>query len=194
MNPLPIQKPAKHDAETVSGMIVSLLFWLSLLVAVALFGAVSLSPRILQQSRLSHEFETNQVQLIQIEQQNEQLQKVLQAIKQDKEFAAEMTRIEFDAVRKDEEVISVDSRLRLSPAAMVAPPTPIHPRVWYEPFLIPLSEDDEIRRNLLLTSATLIIVSFTWLQPGSARRLARPVGACHSVWSAIRSRYIQPVD
>lgn len=172
-------------------MVVSLLFWVSLLVATLLFAAVSLSPKLLERSRLRDDYDTTQFHLVQVEQQNEQLQRVVDAIRQDQEFAAEMTRIEFDAVRHDEEIIPVDSDLRLAPRDLASVRTPaVIPRIWYRPLLVPFVENDSLRRSLLGTAAVLVIVSFTWFQPVASRQLARPVGACQSVWRAIRARYV----
>ena len=53
------------------------------------------------------------------------------------------------------------------------------------------AENDSLRRNLLGTAAALVVISFTWLQPATARRLDRPVGACQSMCRALRNRYVR---
>jgi len=181
---------AQPAPETLTGFVISLLFWLSLLVATVMFAAVGLSPKLIDQARLREEYEANQFRLVQLEQQNEQLQRVVDAIRRDKEFAAEMTRIEFDAVRQGEEIIPVDSGLRLSPrdAAVTRAPA-VMPQAWYRPWLMPFAENDELRMSLLGSAAALIVISFTWFQPVTARQLARPVGACRSMWQAACIRY-----
>ncbi len=185
-------KVAPLAPETVSGMAISLLFWFSLMMAAVLFAAVVLSPKLVELARLRDEFNSNQLRLVQIEQQNEQLQRVVNAIRQDKDFAAEMTRVEFDAVLRDEEIIPVDSGLRLSPRDLAIPHSPAAiPRVWYRPLLIPFAEQDSLRMSLLGTAAALVVISFTWFQPATARQLAQPVGACRSVWRILRSRYFE---
>lgn len=183
---------ATPGPETISGMVVSLLFWTSLLSAAVLFAAVSLSPKILEMMRLQDEYDGSQFRLVQVEQQNEQLQRVVDAIRNDRDFAAEMTRIEFDAVRGDEEIIPVDSELRLSPRDLTTMRTPaLIPRAWYRPLLVPFADNDSLRWSLLGTAAVLVLVSFTWMQPATARRLVRPVGACQSLFRTIRARYVR---
>jgi hypothetical protein len=178
--------------ETVSGMVTSLLFWFSLLAAAFLFALVGLSPKLLEQARLRDEHAAIQLRLVQLEQQNEQLQGVVDAIRQDKDFAAELTRIEFDAIGRDEEIIPVDAHLRLAPRNLELPRTPAQiPRAWYRPLLIPFVENDALRSRLLIVAAVLVVISFTWLQPSSARKLDQPVGTCWSVWQSIRARYIR---
>lgn len=178
--------------ETLSGMVISLLFWLSVLMAASLFAAVGLSPKLIEQLRLRDEFTANQFRLVQVEQQNEQLEQVVNAIRQDKDFAAEMTRIEFDAVRRDEEIIPVESELRLSPRDIGVPHVPaVMPRAWYRPLLVPFAENDSLRRNLLAAAAALVVVSFTWFQPTvSARSSVTAEPTRRSIWSALRDRYV----
>lgn len=180
---------APRNPETVSGFLLSLLFWLCLLAAAMLFASVTLAPKVLEQARLKNEFDAGQHRLVQIEQQNEQLERVVGAIREDPEFAAEMTRIEFDAVRPDEEIIPVEPSLKLGPQlAMPRPVVPV-PATWYQPYLTPLATDVVLRQRLLIGAALLVIVSFTWFQPVSAKRLHRPVGACLVFWAAVKRRY-----
>ena len=178
--------------ETVGGLMVSLLFWLSLLVATTMFAAVGLSPKILERMRLEEQFDGSQFRLVQMEQQNDQLNRVLEAIRKDKDFAAEMTRIEFDAMRQDEEIIPVDAGLRLSPRDLATPRTPaVIAHAWYRPMLVPFAENDLLRRNLLTASAVLIVVSFTWFQPARASQAEQPAGNRRSLWRGLKDRYVR---
>jgi cell division protein FtsB len=173
-------------------MVVSLLFWLSLLAATAMFAAVGLSPKILERMRLEAQFDASQFRLVQMEQQNEQLERVLEAIRKDKDFAAEMTRIEFDAMRQDEEIIPVESGLRLSPRDLSTPKTPaVMAQAWYRPVLVPFAENDLLRRNLLTASAVLVVIAFTWLQPARATQEKSQVASRESLWRQLRNRYVR---
>lgn len=181
-----------HPPETVSGLVVSLLFWLSLVVATLMFAAVGLSPKVLERLRLTEQYQANQLRLVQTELQNDQLERVLDAIKRDKEFAAEMTRIEFDAMRQDEEIIPVDPALRLSPRDLTTPHSPaVIPAAWYRPLLVPFAENDLLRRNLLIAAAITVVVSFTWLQPTRSRQATPPAPSQPSLWSGLRARYVR---
>jgi hypothetical protein len=178
--------------ETVSGLVVSLLFWLSLVAATLMFAAVGLSPKVLERLRLTEQYEASQLRLVQTELQNDQLERVLDAIRRDKEFAAEMTRIEFDAMRKDEEIIPVDPALRLSPRELAATrSSAVIPAAWYRPLLVPFAENDLLRRNLLIAAAITVVVSFTWLQPNRSRQASAPTRSVPSLWSGLRARYVR---
>lgn len=182
-----------RGTETVSGLIVSLLFWCCLLLAASLFASVALSPKLAETLRLRDLYATNQLKLVAIERQNEQLQRVVEAIQNDQDFATEMTRIEFDAVRADEEIIPVAADLKLETRGLeTLRPQPVAPRAWHRPWLTMLTENDSLRSGLLGAAAVLVIVSFTWFQPASAARIAQQVRFGRTAWQALRNRYVQP--
>jgi hypothetical protein len=174
--------------ETVSGLIVSLLFWFYLLLAASLFASVALAPKLVETLRLRDLYTSNQLKLVAVERQNEQLQRVVEAIQNDQDFAAELTRIEFDAVRSDEEIIPVAADLKLETRGIETPQAhPVLPAAWYRPWLALLTENDSLRATLLSAAAVLVVVSFTWFQPASADRL-RKHGGC-TVWQTLKDRY-----
>ncbi|MBC8113385.1 MAG: hypothetical protein H7062_03340 [Candidatus Saccharimonas sp.] len=186
----PVASGGNSPTETVSGLIVSLLFWFCLLLAASLFAAVALAPKLAETLRLRDLYTTNQLKLVSVERQNEQLQSVVDAIQNDKDFATEMTRIEFDAVRSDEEIIPVAADLKLETRGIQTPRAqPVIPRAWYQPWLTLLTENDSLRSMLLGAAAVLVVVSFTWFQPASADRLQKHVNLGRTAWQALRDRY-----
>ena len=190
----PVTSGGNSEHETVSGLMVSLLFWFSLLLAAGLFTGVALAPKLAETLRLQDLYSVNQRKLVSVERQNEQLQWVVEAIQTDKEFAAEMTRIEFDAVRSDEEIIPVATDLKLEPRGIETPRAqPVMPRAWSRPWLTLLTEHDSLRSGLLGAAAVLVIVSFTWFQPASADRIAKQVRFGRTAWQSLRNRYVQPL-
>lgn len=190
----PVTTGGNSAHETVSGLIVSLLFWFSLLMAASLFTCVALAPKLVETLRLRDLYTVNQLKLVSVERQNEQLQRVVEAIQHDTDFAAEMTRIEFDAVRSDEEIIPVAADLKLETRGIETPRVqPVMPRAWYRPWLTLLTENDSLRSSLLGVAAVLVVVSFTWFQPASADRIAKQVKFGRTAWQALRNRYAQPL-
>ena len=180
--------------ETVSGMAISLAFWLCLLVAAILFAAVSLAPKYAIYLQLRSQFDANQMRLVANEQQAEQLQRVIDAIRNDKDFAAELTRIEFDAVRPDEEVIPVELALKLDARAVDKPiKSSEAAHVWYEPIVKYLASERPLRTGILATTALLVIVAFSMLQPAGATQVASGVRGCSFVWQTFRNRYTSRV-
>ena len=179
--------------ETVSGMVVSLVFWSCLLLAASLFASVALATKLAESLRLRDLYAVNQIELVAMERQNEQLQQVVQAIQHDPDFATELTRIEFDAVRPDEEIIPVTASLKLETRGAEVPHVqPVLPLAWYRPWIALLADNGPLRAKLLSAAALLVVISFTWLQPASAERFERTAKPVVTAWQALRSRYVRP--
>lgn len=190
----PTTKPAVPDApaETLSGLVISLAFWCCLLLAAGLFGVVALSPKFLTYLQLRNQFDANQQRLVALDKQAGKLQRVIDAIHHDKEFAAELARIEFDAVRPGEEVLPVESTLELDhrDLAESSADSGAGKKIFYEPFVQMLATDEYLRLTLLAASALVIVFAFTSLQP-SAVDGSRPVRESNSLWRSLRNRYIR---
>ncbi len=178
--------------DTISGMAISLAFWLCLLLSAALFGLVALSPKLFVYLQLRSQFDSNQSRLVHLELQADQLQRVIHAIKNDKDFASELTRIEFDAVRPGEEVIPVESTLKLDARAVSAQvPVPTSVHVWYEPGVEFLASNGAVRGTLLTGAALLVVISFSMLQPAGVEQVSSGVRGCQFLWRSLRDRYVR---
>ena len=174
-------------------MAVSLVFWSCLLLAASLFASVGLATKLAESLRLRDLYAVNQIELVAMERQNEQLRQVVRAIQDDPDFATELTRIEFDAVRPDEEIIPVTASLKLETRGVEMPRTqPALPRAWYRPWIAVLAENGPLRAKLLGAAALLVVISFTWLQPASAERFERQAKPAVTAWQTLRSRYVRP--
>ena len=173
-------------------MAISLGFWFCLLISAALFAVVALSPKLLSYLHLRNQYDTNQVHLVALERQAGQLQRVIDAIRGDKDFASELTRIELDAVRPDEEVIPVDVALKLDARPAESPATiPETTLPWYEPIVKYLAGDSKFRISLLGAAAALVVISFTMLQPAGAEQVSSGVRGCNSMWRSFCNRYVR---
>ncbi|WP_166824516.1 hypothetical protein [Thalassoroseus pseudoceratinae] len=144
---------------------VSILFWLAIVLAVTLYGAVALSPKLLKWRQLKVEKYNNQVKLVTLEWQVKYLKRVVRAFEHDPNFAAEQARIDFDASQPGEERIPVDPSLTLDSRTS----KPIFPKAdarlpWYADTLDMLSTHDGLRRACLISAALITVVSFTFLQ------------------------------
>ena len=180
----------EQSPDTISGLVISLLFWLCMIVSGVLFGVVSLSPKLLVYLQLRSQFDMNQRKLVALENQADQLQRVIDAMQHDKEFAAELTRIEFDAARPDEEVIPVDFPLKREARAVETPlPEIMTEHVWYEPVVKHLASDSKLRTSLLGAAAMLVVASFTLLQPAGLSPAPKGTHQSRSTWQNLRNRY-----
>lgn len=151
--------------EPQHAWIVSLASWLLLFAAAGLYAAVSLSPRFLEYLRFKNEYYVNQVRLVGMERQIGYLNRVADALENDPEFAAELARIDFDALGPGEEHISVSPDLTLDARRPDDPPlTPATSLPWYAGPITVFAENPRVRTTSLITAVILIVVAFTFLQ------------------------------
>ncbi len=177
-------------AEPSRTWIVSGLFWLALLTAGLLYGAVALSPRLAIQIELRQRYREGQIQLVQMEQQIAHLERVSQAIAQDTHFKEQLARVDFDAIRPGEEVLAVDPSTAVDARLAIERPTLARPsRPWYGPLVTLVAESPRLRRGLLLGSATLILFSFGFLHPSQADRLLSAARTAQKATGQVLDRY-----
>jgi cell division protein FtsB len=162
---------------------VSFLFWTCLLTAAALYGGVSLAPKLVVWQEWDWQYRANQLELVTLESRSTQLEQVVAALKDDPQFAAELVRQEFDAQAPGEEVIPVSRGLSFHPHAAeeIPPPMATPPRPW-DPYVTALATQQPLRRALLGIAATLVILGFTFLHDHRSPR-------GRSLWQALRDRY-----
>ena len=176
--------------SVLGGVLVLLLFWLALLVAAALYGAVVLAPKLVSTQSLSRHVQQQQLRLLALERKTEQLEQVVNALDHDPEFAAEIARLELSIQRPGEEVLPVEAGLQLSPMSADLPELPGTPEVerWGQPVLGRIAADSQLRQILLGVAAGLVIFAFTFLQERSPED-ASATGSPLTRWQRLTVRY-----
>lgn len=172
------------------GVLISLCFWLTLLVATALYGAVVLAPKLVSTRSLSRHVEQQQLNLLALERKTEQLEQVVIALDQDPEFASEIARLELSIQRPGEEVLPVETGLQLAPMSPALPELPATPAAesWGQPALLRIAADDQLRQMLLGVAAGLVILAFTFLQERSPEDDSGPSSPL-TRWQRLTTRY-----
>ena len=157
--------------------VISLAFWLCLLLAASCFAAVSLAPKLLDVVTADSEYRQNQSRLVGLEQRVSYLEKVRDALKNDPAFAAELARIDFDVVRPDDERIAVDPAMSLGAAPSRSSSINLgQPRLVYVPLLELLAEDQAVRSALLVFAAFVTLAAFTYLHEPRPSQWQQPAG------------------
>jgi len=164
--PLPAETAAKEPRQ---GWLASLLFWLCLFTAAALYGTVTLSPKLLAFLVLDREYRINQWRLVSQERQVAHLQRVIEAQTNDPAFMREQARSDIDVANSDEQRIPVDSHLRLNietgnsalPAAHTELP-------HYAVLLEFVARSHRVGNALLSAAAILVLYAFARLYVRSA--------------------------
>src|SRR5262245_43263996 len=155
-----------------------------------MYAAVALSPEPLAWTTLREEHYANQVRLVELEKQVKYLGRVVDALEDDPEFAAQLARVDFDAARPGDERITVDPSLSLDARDESRPRTSVDRTPWYVPFLRQFSDRPELRRALLTIAAVLSIFSFAFLQEGLPEPVFRRAAAAGPGWlERLRKRY-----
>ncbi len=165
--------------------ISSLLFWSQLLLAVALYAAVSLAPKLLVYVDLQNDFVKTQSQLVYLEQQVDELKKVVETLERDPRMIQELARIDLDAARPGEERIALSPDLKVqSRITQQRVHAPEVTRAWYMPLLTTFAQNHQLRTSCLCVAAALVLISFTFFQPSD---LGAEGG--HSTLGALAMRY-----
>jgi cell division protein FtsB len=185
---------AAQPDHTRSGGFVSLLFWLCLGVAIGLYAACALAPRIVVWAGLQAQSARNQAELVNLERQAQQLARVTHALERDPSFAAEVARVELDAARPGGTQIPLPPSLGFDPrAARTAEVVAEPPERWYFPAARLVSADRVLRWKLLGIAAGLLLFAFVFLQ-GDLSRLASVGATSRRLLRAAFGRYLRDLS
>eukprot|EP00913_Durusdinium_trenchii_P028432 g26660.t1 len=132
------------------------------------------------------------VELVKLETRVNYLKRVAEVMENDPQFAKELARTEFGATQAGDERIPVERELTLAAeeSPQVAEPDLTPP--IYEPALRVLSDNDFIRRWMLIAAASMVLFAFTFLHPSQApnvQRAAAGVGQVTGGVGRMFSRY-----
>lgn len=169
--------PADVNAPTAwIGGLTSMLFWLVLLTAAAVYSAVALAPKILHWQNWQEVYVRQRYELVDREQQLAALERMVNALDEDPKFIADLARLEMDAPEPGMDSVPVEPELQHDPrqlraaksaGLMATPPPP------WQPWLLVLATQPALRTGLLAAAAILVVAAFTFLHDGSETARAR---------------------
>lgn len=182
-----VHQPSSQSVRTSSDissvqLVVSLLFWTLLLLAAVLYGAVSLSPKLLTWSDLRGDYLKTQTQLVGLEQRVAELRHITQALENDPRILQELARVDLDAAGADEERIQLPAELTLQSRVNADTNVPVVTRAWYLPIVRAFVENQRLRQTSLISAAALVLIAFVFLHPSQAPQL-------QSGWQSVRDFY-----
>ena len=149
-------------------LLPALAFWFCLAFSAAILAIVFLSPRLRTYRDLKRQYDGLDRDLIASEGDVDYLHRVVDALKHDPEFAAELARADF-SVSGSEQRFAVAPALRLGsirkPLETVIVDTgrPIPQNVLDTPLLDSFSDNRSVRTSLLGAASLLVLVAFTLL-------------------------------
>jgi cell division protein FtsB len=155
--------PRESPRGAVLGGISSLLFWLCLFAAAALYAGVALSPKLIAHAALRETSDANQRRLVSLERHVEQLRRVIAAQKDDPAFLREQARSDFDITKPGEQRIPVEPHLTLQIGAGLDTAAPQAAPPAYMPIAQIIAGSRSIADCLLAAAAVLVVGAFTLL-------------------------------
>lgn len=166
--PVPASDPLSNPTASGGGWVVSVAFWLFLIVAAGLYSAAALAAPMLETLELESQQRAQHQRLIAMEHQNQQLQKTIHALKTDPRVAEELARQDFHALRAESPIerLPVDGTLAHAPAGkspelfLASPALP-----WYAPLLKLAGKNQSINTSLLICAGSLVLYAFGFLRP-----------------------------
>ena len=155
----------------------SLAFWLCLFITAGLYGLVALSPKLSVWLDLRNDFYTNQVRLVELEQQVDYLDRVATALEDDPDFALELARVDLDAKRPDDELIPLDPELAGLDGPLAASSDNSQLRPWYTDIINAFAGNKYLRATTLGLTAVVVVLAFTFLHDAHEKRMAAYLSA-----------------
>ncbi len=165
-------RPSHPEAVEGFRPLASLAFWCCLGLSIAILATVFLAPRLRTYRDLKRQYDGLERELIAAEGRVDYLQKVVDALQHDSQFAAELARADFGPsgpVAGKEERIAVPPALNLKSEPMSTGATtaeagrPFSQSVLDTPLLATFSDDRLVRASLLGAASFLVLVAFTLL-------------------------------
>ncbi len=173
-----------QNAHGSASWVVSLLFWLSLMVAAVLYAAVALSPKLAEWIRVREQFSQNAVRLVRLEENVDYLERVATALESDPEFARRLAQASMPGVSSRLEIVPVTRELLFGgvsdrKSAADAEESQPSPRIQvvrpaFAEAVFHLASHERHRRWLLFAAAAITLFGFTFLndsESGSLRSL-----------------------
>jgi hypothetical protein len=174
-------------------LLPSLAFWFCLACSAAILAIVFLSPRLRTYRDLRRQYDGLERELVAAEGNVDDLNRVVDALKHDPDFAAELARADF-SVGGSEERIAVAPPLRLNgmpkrTETVMSDARPFPQSALDTPLLDSLADNRSVRSSLLGAASLLVLVAFTLLcesRPGREPRESSHWGELCRRWLADR--------
>lgn len=155
---------ASRPVSPASGLVLSCGFWACVAAAGVLFGSVALAPRAVERSRLERSFADRQSELLTLQANVANLERVAAALRQ--QPAAGGT-----ATTNPGSALAVDASLRFDPRAPSIEPIDVtYEEPWYLPILTGLCDSPERRLRWSLLAAGLLTFGFVFLHEHAGSR------------------------
>jgi hypothetical protein len=153
--------------QTVGSALMSVAFWLVLLVSAMMYAAVSLSPKLADWICVRQQYASNAFRLKQLEDEADYLERVAAALRSDPEFARRLVRASQMPPENSKFVpVSQDLIFGGIPVPDQEPPQVIRPAI--ASLVFHLAGHQQHRTWLIICAAALTLLAFTLLNDAGA--------------------------
>jgi|GEM_PF-4806186 len=182
-----------RETQTISKfqILVSLSFWLTILVSCSLFGMVYLAPKVMAHEKLSEDYFRGQLRLIEKQNRVKHFRDVANALQTDSHFREEMQRVELGMTEPNSESFPVEANLSLDPKKTFPNPTTQRVAPWYVGYIVPFAVDPGFRRWSLIAAALSMFFAFVFLQEPASQKTGQEEKSSRSLPRMIFSRYLR---
>ncbi len=190
--PEPVAEESVMISQTAGSLLLSIAFWMVLLIAATLYAGVALSPKIADWINVRQQCLTNAGRLTQLEDEADYLERVAAALKNDPEFARRLVRANQNSGSGGPELVPVSQDLLFGGTAKKAPPEVQVVQPVVAKAVFHLASHQQHRTWLLIASASLTLLAFTLLNDAGVGIVRTGITAAASCLSAVIHRYRRP--
>lgn len=143
---------------------MSFAFWIALFFAAGLYALVALSPRIYTHALLTQQVQTLQLELLELQDQDAEVEKMIAALNHDPQYARELAMMDLQPIQPGEERIPVSEDLVIQPATELRTESHAPPDLpWYTVIFSTIARSQQIGNTLLMISAAVVVYAFALL-------------------------------
>lgn len=175
------QEVAAEMPQATASWVVSLCFWMTLVLASVMYAGVALSPKLAEWISAREQFAGNAAQLVRLEDDIEYLERVKNALESDPQFARRLAQASMPDQFSQGEILPVATELLFGGQVAAVPISDSQidsRRSGPATVVFHLASHQEHRRMLLAASVLLTIMGFTFLndsESGSLRAIGRAI-------------------
>lgn len=173
------QGVAAEMPHATASWVVSLCFWMTLVLAAVIYSGVALSPKLAEWISAREQFAGNAAQLVQLENDIEYLERVKDALESDPQFAFRLAEASMPEPNTQGEIVPVATELLYGGLTVTTPLSAEAAdarRSGTARVVFHFASHQTHRQLLLVTSVLLTVLGFTFLndsESGSLRTIGR---------------------
>ena len=188
----PASEESAMISQTAGSLLISLAFWMSLLIAATMYAAVALSPKLADWINVRQQYLSNAMRLQELEDEADYLERVAAALKSDPDFAGHLVRANQNSGEHDSEFVPVSHDLLFGGSVRKSYEEPVVVQPAVASLVYHLASHEKHRHWLLAAAAGLTLTAFTLMNEAGAGILTTSLSTTLKIFTALTQRYRKP--